>query len=213
MGIMEVYHRNWIENADPKMQAMTLYGSIFWVPIIVFSYLYFTLGCGPRFMKDRKPYSLKTFIMYYNIFQIVANAIMAYQCCTVIFPWNSEIFCKSLQDVNPDQYQMMTTLLWYLLVVKLIDFIETGVFVLRKKTNQITFLHLYHHVSTALLTWLGARHYPGALAAFAVSLNSSVHVLMYTYYLITSFGTTWQKTLRPIKPLLTALQMVSLMIR
>ncbi|KAG7208156.1 hypothetical protein KM043_009723 [Ampulex compressa] len=211
MGIMEAYHRNWIENTDPKMQAMTLYGSVFWVPMLVFSYLYFTLRCGPRFMKDREPYSLKTFIKYYNIFQIVSNAIMAYHCYTIILPWNTAIYCKSLQDINPDQYETITTLLWYLLIVKLIDFIETGVFVLRKKNNQVTFLHLYHHVSTVLLTWLGARHFPGALAAFGISLNSSIHVLMYTYYLITSFGTTWQKIMRPIKPLLTGVQMVQLM--
>ncbi|KAG7208150.1 hypothetical protein KM043_009717 [Ampulex compressa] len=183
MDIMEVYRRNWIKDSDPKMQAITLYGSVFWVPILIFSYLYFTLRCGPRFMKDRKPYSLKTFIMYYNIFQIVANAIIAYHCCTIVLPWKTENFCKPLQDVNPDQYQMFTTLMGYVLVVKLIDFIETGVFVLRKKDNQITFLHVYHHVSTVLIVWLG----------------------------VNTFGTTWQKILSPIKPLLTSIQMVQLM--
>ncbi|KAG7208151.1 hypothetical protein KM043_009718 [Ampulex compressa] len=195
------------------MYVMALYGSAFWIPILIFSYLYFTLCCGPRFMKDREPYSLKTFIKYYNIFQIVANAIMAYQGYNIILPWNPEIFCKPLQDVNPDQYQMFTTLMWYLMVVKLIDFIETGVFVLRKKNNQITFLHLYHHVSTVLIAWVTGLYFPGALSAFGVSLNSTIHVLMYTYYLSSSFGTTWQKILSPIKPLLTSIQIVSLKIR
>ncbi|KAG7208154.1 hypothetical protein KM043_009721 [Ampulex compressa] len=211
MEIMEAYHRNWIENADPTMCTMTLFRSPFWVPILVFSYLYFTLGCGPRFMKDREPYSLKTFIRYYDIFQIVANAIMAYHGYNIILPWNAENLCKALQDVNLDQHQMMTTLVWYVLIVKLIDFIETGVFVLRKKHNQITFLHLYHHVGIVLFTWLTGRYFCSAFGALGISINSSVHVLMYTYYLITSFGTTWQKILRPMKPLLTALQMVQIL--
>ncbi|EFN68090.1 hypothetical protein EAG_00269, partial [Camponotus floridanus] len=35
--------------------------SFYYVPLIIFAYLYFVLRCGPRFMKDRQPYSLKTF--------------------------------------------------------------------------------------------------------------------------------------------------------
>nr|XP_050864808.1 elongation of very long chain fatty acids protein F-like isoform X2 [Vespula vulgaris] len=38
---------------------------------ILFSYLYFVLVCGPRFMKNRQPYSLKTFIRCYDIFQMI----------------------------------------------------------------------------------------------------------------------------------------------
>ncbi|XP_017756789.1 PREDICTED: elongation of very long chain fatty acids protein AAEL008004-like [Eufriesea mexicana] len=50
------------------------------IPIILlsFAYLYFVLRCGPRFMKDKKPYQLRTFIRLYNIFQIVSNALIVY---------------------------------------------------------------------------------------------------------------------------------------
>lgn len=34
-------------------------------------------------------------------------------------------------------------------------------FVLRKKFNQVSALHLYHHVSTLYIVWWGARTYPG----------------------------------------------------
>lgn len=37
-------------------------------------YLLVVLYWGPRFMKDRRPYSLKTFIKIYNFCQIMANA-------------------------------------------------------------------------------------------------------------------------------------------
>jgi hypothetical protein len=35
--------------------------------------------------------------------------------------------------------------------------------VLRHKNNQITFLHVYHHVSTLILGWTVANYAPGNL--------------------------------------------------
>ncbi|XP_011706804.1 PREDICTED: elongation of very long chain fatty acids protein 4-like, partial [Wasmannia auropunctata] len=37
------------------------------------AYLSFVYFIGPQFMKNRQPYSLKTFMQFYNIFQIIAN--------------------------------------------------------------------------------------------------------------------------------------------
>jgi elongation of very long chain fatty acids protein 4 len=34
-------------------------------------------------------------------------------------------------------------------------------FVLRKKTSQITFLHVYHHAFTPVWAWVGAKFMTG----------------------------------------------------
>lgn len=94
-------------------------------------------------------------------------------------------------------------------MLKLIDLIETVVFVLRKKSTQISFLHLYHHVSTFLLFWLITRYVPVAMASFDFFVNCSVHVIMYTYYFLSAFGENMQEALSVFKPLLTTIQMVS----
>lgn len=58
---------------DPRILHLPLINSVYQVLLIVFAYIYFVLVYGPRFMKDRPPYSLKTFIKLYNLVQITAN--------------------------------------------------------------------------------------------------------------------------------------------
>nr|CAD7260765.1 unnamed protein product [Timema shepardi] len=36
-------------------------------------------------------------------------------------------------------------------------------FVLRKKLNQVSFLHVYHHISTIGIGYLGSKYLPGKL--------------------------------------------------
>lgn len=69
-------YTNWF--SDPRVVDLPLISSSYQVPLIIFAYLYFVLGCGPRFMKNRPPYSLKTFIKLYNIVQILANVWLIY---------------------------------------------------------------------------------------------------------------------------------------
>lgn len=39
------------------------------------------------------------------------------------------------------------------MMLRLIELIETVIFVLRKKQNQVSPLHIYHHISTVVLLW------------------------------------------------------------
>lgn len=93
-------------------------------------------------------------------------------------------------------------------MLKVIDLVETVVFVFRKKNRQISFLHLYHHISTIYVTSISIKHFPGGMATFPIVVNSSVHVIMYTYYLLSSQGPKIQKMINPIKPYITIMQMV-----
>ena len=95
-------------------------------------------------------------------------------------------------------------------MLKIFDLIETGIFTLRKKYRQVSFLHLYHHVSTVLIAWLGVRFIPVHVATFVVLVNSAVHIIMYSYY----FGSTHnskvvQAIVSPLKRYITIIQMVS----
>ncbi|XP_060046224.1 potassium voltage-gated channel subfamily A member 1 isoform X4 [Erinaceus europaeus] len=61
-------------------------------------------------------------------------------------------------------------------------------FVLRKKPEQITFLHVYHHSTMLLNWWAGIKYVPGGQAFFIGMLNSLVHFFMYLYYGLASLG-------------------------
>ena len=90
--------------------------------------------------------------------------------------------------------------------VKLVEFLETVFFVLRKKSNQITHLHAIHHNLMAICSWGGTRFLPGGHGTFFTPINSFVHILSYTYYLISSMGPQYQKYIW-WKKYLTSIQM------
>lgn len=88
------------------------------------------------------------------------------------------------------------------------DLVETFVMVLRKKQNQVSFLHVYHHITVVLIAWATVKYYPGGMAIIPTILNNGVHVFMYSYYFLSSYP-QMPKYLRPIKPYITIVQMVS----
>lgn len=46
-------------------------------------------------------------------------------------------------------------------LVKLLDLFDTVFFVLRKRTRQISFLHVYHHVAILVGAFIGVGWAPG----------------------------------------------------
>ncbi|XP_033016668.1 LOW QUALITY PROTEIN: elongation of very long chain fatty acids protein 2-like [Lacerta agilis] len=70
---------------------------------------------------------------------------------------------------------------WYYFS-KVIEFADTVFFVLRKKNSQITFLHVYHHATMFNIWWCVMNWIPCGQSFFGPTLNSFIHVLMYSYY-------------------------------
>lgn len=44
--------------------------------MIIASYVYFCLFAGPRYMKDKKPYELRTILVVYNFIQVLLSAYL-----------------------------------------------------------------------------------------------------------------------------------------
>lgn len=88
------------------------------------------------------------------------------------------------------------------------ELLDTVFFVLRKKYNQITFLHVYHHTVMPIVSWGCTKYYPGGHEIFIGSINSFIHIIMYTYYMMAAMGPEYQKYLH-WKKYITTLQMVS----
>lgn len=91
--------------------------------------------------------------------------------------------------------------------LKVLDLADTVFFVLRKKSAQISFLHVYHHVAVVWGTWLVVNFYPGGHFIFLGLLNAGVHAIMYGYY----FASVWRpavKRSRSVKRVVTLVQIV-----
>lgn len=80
-------------------------------------------------------------------------------------------------------------------------------FVLRRKQNQITFLHVYHHMSVVCLALLFSRYTFSEHVPILAFLNSVVHIFMYAYYFLAGLGPEMQKRLW-WKRYITSMQLV-----
>ncbi|KAI4561005.1 hypothetical protein MJG53_017634 [Ovis ammon polii x Ovis aries] len=94
--------------------------------------------------------------------------------------------CQDLTSAGEADIRVARVLWWYYFS-KLIEFLDTIFFVLRKKTSQITFLHVYHHASMFNIWWCVLNWIPCGQSFFGPTLNSFIHILMYSYYGLSVF--------------------------
>ncbi|XP_033215559.1 elongation of very long chain fatty acids protein 4-like [Belonocnema kinseyi] len=206
MDIREKFNYYYYEQADPRVTDWPLMGSMWPTFFILVSYVYVVFQCGPRYMKNKPAYDLRTFIRCYNIFQIVTNAYIVREILAV-YPDAAALRCvPGDYSTTPSALRIARACYWVSLL-KVIDLIETVIFVLRKKNNQITFLHVYHHITTVLAALISLRYVATGMAVFYPATNCSVHVIMYTYYLLSSIEGI-NKKVYPFKKYVTIIQMV-----
>ena len=53
------------------------------------------------------------------------------------------------------------------------------IFILRKKDNQISFLHVYHHSSVLMLWWIGAKWIAGGSCKFLDLLQFARRLVLF----------------------------------
>lgn len=169
---------------DTPMQAIAI--------LIFYSiFIYF----GMKFMKNRQAFELRKFLLIYNFFQVIGSFYIFYEIIVTAVKSSYSLVCEPVDYSNNPLSLRMAAALWMYYVTKLIDLIDTVVFVLRKKHNQITFLHLFHHISMVLNAWSGVKYVPGGQTFFLAMLNSLVHTIMYAYYGLSALGPKVQKYL------------------
>lgn len=80
-------------------------------------------------------------------------------------------------------------------------------FVLKKKTTHVSFLHIYHHFGMVCITWLATKFLGGGHNYYVGVANAPVHIILYTYYLLTAYDSKYSKVLW-LKKLITQSQLV-----
>ncbi|XP_063914403.1 very long chain fatty acid elongase 2-like [Zophobas morio] len=166
------------------MDGFILTQSPYHLVIIIAGYL-LAIKLGSILMKNRQPFELKQVLVYYNYSQIFFNV---YLLLTVLpVSHKTSMFCRP----DDDQFEgtaTTTTLHQQYVALKLYDFLDTIFFVLRKKQDQISFLHVYHHILVFGVSWVLLKYFPigpypvGPPMLFFI-VNCFVHAVMYTYYL------------------------------
>lgn len=147
-------------------------------------------------MKHKEAYNLQQAMVAYNIFQIVFNGYICYGLYTLV----------SLDNpfgLNTPYSQHIEHFVFLHYISKYLDYLDTVFIILRKKTSQLSTLHIYHH-ATIPIVW-GSLLYIGhgnGTAAFGCLINSFIHIIMYSHYLCTGLGFR-----NPLKKYITQAQM------
>ncbi|KAI5643772.1 GNS1/SUR4 family domain-containing protein [Phthorimaea operculella] len=178
---------------DPKVDSWPLMGSP--VPILLILTSYFLMiAIGPRLMKNRAPFKLDKMLMYYNGIQVIISAVLAYKIVEKGIFKNGFLLGGCHYPMKTKDEEIWIGHYVYFLS-KVTELLDTVFFVLRKKNNQITLLHVYHHSTMVLYMWSFFKYSPGGDGAVLAFLNCCVHTVMYTYYFLSGLGPKYQKFL------------------
>ncbi|KAJ3643268.1 hypothetical protein Zmor_025991 [Zophobas morio] len=173
------------EMKDKTVDDFFLTHSLFQPFGLVALYLVFVTKLGPTLMKNREPMKLNHVIFVYNLIQIFSNGYLA-----VMF-WlnlkNVSLLCTNSDSPTSVESMSLLTVQHRYVLLKLVDLVETIVFVLRKKNNQVSFLHVFHHGGLVLVSWISLNYAPGGPHVLSGYINCCVHVVMYLYYLLSTW--------------------------
>lgn len=171
---------------DDRTRDWPMMGSPVYVVSILAAYLYFCVSLGPRLMKNREAFNIRPIVVAYNVIMVGLSFFFCGLTLNLTYigqqigPYN--IVCQGTSRTD-------TVLLywgWWYMLTKIGELIDTVFFVLRKKNNHISFLHLLHHSLALATVWMDINNgITGQVAMFPI-LNTAVHVVMYSYYGITA---------------------------
>ncbi|OWR45832.1 James bond isoform A [Danaus plexippus plexippus] len=156
---------------------------------VIAGYLILVLKILPHYMKNRHPYALNRILALYNVFQVAFSLYAVFLYTRYII--NHGII--TTRCPKGDDLKAVITEIWPYFIAKHVDLLDTVFFVLRKKDNQVTFLHVFHHTLMVTWTWFHLMYHPSDHFVVVGLINSFVHVLMYAYYGLSSLGPEYAK--------------------
>jgi fatty acid elongase 3 len=159
------------------------------IPILIAIVYLITVYSLQSLMRDKKPYSLKWISLVHNAFLSALSLVMFLGACYgAILKYKNQGFwgglvCEQMKDPikGPLFYW---SYIFYL--SKFYELLDTYLLVLKKK--PLLFLHVFHHTVMPFVCWAGLEG-KWAMALWTSTFwNSFVHVIMYFYYFVSTFG-------------------------
>lgn len=205
--ISEGYNDIMQNKSDPRVNDWPMMSGPLPTILICATYALIVTKIGPKLMENRKPFELKKTLIIYNALQVIFSAWLFSEAIHAGWFTTYSFKCQPVDySYSPHALRTASGCWWYY-ISKFTEFLDTIFFVLRKKNDHVSRLHVIHHGIMPLSTWFGVKFTPGGHSTFFGMLNTFVHIVMYTYYMLAAFGPSMQKYLW-WKKYLTVLQMV-----
>ncbi|RUS74437.1 hypothetical protein EGW08_017802 [Elysia chlorotica] len=162
-----------------------------WIFIL---YVFMVLISG-KWQKVSSPLELKGLLVVHNLSCCITSFITFAAFCMALYNHGS-IYGKT-----DDPFLVSVFKLYW--ITKIIELLDTVFMMLRHRSRQISFLHVYHHASMLLLSDMAYRFYPWQSIATFLCVNSLVHVVLYLYYGLTALNPDnpprWKKEVTQIQ--------------
>uniref|UniRef100_A0A6P7FVW4 Elongation of very long chain fatty acids protein n=1 Tax=Diabrotica virgifera virgifera TaxID=50390 RepID=A0A6P7FVW4_DIAVI len=152
----------------------------------------------PAYMKNKKPYDLKNVILIHNFIQVlISTALFLGFLFAGWYPIKYDLKCQSprLPDLIEGAGIKIMHVSYGYYLSKFVELFDTVFFVLRKKDQHVSFLHVYHHAVMPLWCWGAVKYFPESQMTLYGMINCFIHIVMYTYYMLSAFGPSVQKYL------------------
>lgn len=204
----------WNDQGDPRMLHYPFMASGPWSVIsVIIVYLYFVKIHGPRIMSTRAPFVIKDLMVVYNFLMVSVSGWMFIEGLTFLNFGLDTWGCPRADYTSDDTATRRFLLVaWTFFFSKLVELSDTVFMVLRKKSAQISALHIIHHSIVPISVWLGLKFAPIGANAWFPLINSFVHTVMYAYFGLMALGESLPAKLtvklRQYKQWITRLQII-----
>ncbi|XP_075224416.1 very long chain fatty acid elongase AAEL008004-like [Lycorma delicatula] len=184
------------EYSDHRVKNWTLMDSPFPTLWLLIFYQYFVRSLGPRLMKDREPFKLDKVMIIYNLVQVLVNMWFVEESFRHIWlKGRYSVICEEVDYSDDPIAILVANFSWCFYLTKILDLLDTVFMVLRKKMMQVSFLHVYHHTGMVLATWIATKYVAGGHGVMFGTINAFVHMVMYSYYLLTTLYPEYKKSI------------------
>lgn len=182
---------------DPRSEEWPLMDSPVLTSVVVLIYLLFVTKWGPSMMASRSSgFNIKRILVVYNVLMVMLSGWLCFEFCAAGWIGGGySLGCQLIDMSRRPKAMRMVRVCWVFYISKIVELLDTVFFVLRKKPEQVTFLHVFHHAIMPISWWFGMKYVPGGLGTFHAMLNSFIHFLMYTYYGLAAAGEKYRKYL------------------
>lgn len=140
------------EIGDDRVKNWLLMSSPF--PTITICAIYFILikFVLPFVMRHRRPAKIGGFLVFYNIFQVIFNIYLLHEILVSEIMNDFSFMCQPV-DRSPHGIPIRAaTACWLFFLSKFVDFCDTFFFVLKKKEQHVSTLHVFHHGSMPIMS-------------------------------------------------------------